>query len=443
MAQRSQSKEARRTLAQSSTRALTEEMYYVYPVRQTQLMATVSVSRIRHHDQRVLFEIKIIEGNGERDFAALARQCSEDDASAAGGYLGPVAASALPFEIQRALGGARPGDVLGPIKQGEAWELYQLHDPGAPARGARDTRNVSASAFGAIDEVPSLDSPSAETWRRVRASARGPVLVRGVFDDCVALKRWNRAYLTAVAGRREVLVEYAVRRISRPDPRIVAGGPLRKTMSFADALAAIESPAGRGLTHYISALTIPRWLPELAADIGIRVPIDDRPPFSVYFFAGGDGTGTALHYDLSDNYLTVIEGEKDVLLMPPGGLKELMVTPLWLTFCGTSRLEPQQIEAYARGCAGAYRCRIRPGETLYVPRNWWHAIENRGLTFAVAYTYAWPFRSLLRWRQARLQIRYSLDAALDKRPALRRYADRLVESIARATAARAQSMSSA
>jgi hypothetical protein len=404
-------------------------------------MTTVSVSRIRHRDQRVLFEIKIIEANGEGDFAALARQCSEDEASAAGGYLGPVATSSLPFEIQRALSGARPGDVLGPLKNGEAWELYQVHGASAPARGVRDTR--ATPGRDALSDVPLLESPSAETWRRVRASGGGPMLLRGVFDDCVALKRWNRAYLTAAAGRRDVLVEYAVRRISRPDPRIVAGGPLRKTMSFADALAVIETPAGRGLTHYISALTIPRWLPELAADIGTRVPIDDRPPFSVYFFAGGDGTGTALHYDLSDNYLTVIDGEKDVLLLPPGGLNDLSVTPLWLTSCGTSRLEPRQIEAYARACAGAYRCRIRPGETLYVPRNWWHGIENRGLTLAVAYTYAWPFRSLLRWRQARLQIRYSLDAALDKRPALRRYADRLVESIARASAPRAQSMSSA
>jgi lysine-specific demethylase 8/jumonji domain-containing protein 7 len=256
--------------------------------------------------------------------------------------------------------------------------------------------------------VPIAEITSPEAWHRLRVASPGPYLLRGAIASDAALRRWSRAYLTAAAGDRRVPVEYSVRGITRPDPRINGGRHLRMEMSLADALSAIDASPLRGVTHYVSAVNLAHWLPELEVEVALPPFLDRNACLGAYLFAGGDGTGTVLHYDPTDNYVLVLEGGKDCLLLPPGGLRELAVTPVWQPFSGISRLSPEQVNAHALR-RGARRCVVQPFEILYIPRGWWHCVHNRGLTLGVSLSFAWPARSLLSWRQARLCFRMALD----------------------------------
>jgi hypothetical protein len=222
---------------------------------------------------------------------------------------------------------------------------------------------------------------------------------------------WTLPYLASVAGLREIPVEYSVRGITRLDPRINGGRHMRRLMTFAQALSAIEATPAPGVTHYLSMLEIARWLPELQADVSLPLGLEDAAPeyLGAYLFVGGDGTGSTLHYDPTDNYLFVAQGKKEVWLLPPGRLRELRVTPVWQPHCGVSRIEHRDVEAYARTRRDALRCVVGAGDMLYLPQNWWHFVRNRGLTLGVSLSFKWSKASLWRWRQTRLRVRLEID----------------------------------
>jgi hypothetical protein len=241
---------------------------------------------------------------------------------------------------------------------------------------------------------------------------------------------WTLPYLAAAAGFRDVPVEYSLRGITRLDPRISGARHMRKLMTFAQALSAIETTPMRGVTYYISMLEIARWLPELQADISIPLGLDDDAEYlGAYLFAGGNGTGSTLHYDPTDNYLFVAQGKKEVWLLPPGRLGELLVTPLWQPHCGVSRIEHREVEAYLRARGDALRCVIGAGDMLYLPQNWWHFVRNDGLTLGVSLSFKWSKASLWHWRQTRLRVRLGIDQWLAAHSTAERLVDHCLASL--------------
>jgi hypothetical protein len=274
--------------------------------------------------------------------------------------------------------------------------------------------------------VPVIEAPSADDWRRARADAPGPYILRGVAGD--NLTHWTRDYLTSRAGHRQVPVEYSIRGVTRLDPRLNAAHHMRRPMAFGDALQAIETTPTRGVTHYISSLEIQRWLPELVGDVRVPAALQQERFLGSYFFAGGDGTGSALHYDPTDNYMLILQGEKHVVLLPPGRLKEMRVTPVWQPYSGVSRMDARAVDAYIRGRGDAWHCSARPGDLMYLPQNWWHQVRNRGLTLGVSLSFQWSTPSLLRWRQARLHLRLEIERWLSAHPTVAARIDRYLES---------------
>ncbi|NLC55706.1 MAG: peptidylprolyl isomerase [Armatimonadetes bacterium] len=87
------------------------------------------VSRLVTKDEGVAEELRaqIIDEGAE--FSALARQYSTDAATrAAGGYLGRVTRADLSADLQAAVFGAQPGEVIGPIRNGDDWVLIKVEE---------------------------------------------------------------------------------------------------------------------------------------------------------------------------------------------------------------------------------------------------------------------------------------------------------------------------
>lgn len=133
-------------------------------------------------------------------------------------------------------------------------------------------------------------------------------------------------------------------------------------------------------------------------------------PLYRYYVIGIDRTGSNLHVDPSctSAWNTLLCGLKRWVLFPPGTSQEY-VAQIGATCKGMGGdAKPPAYwwldvlpELRASGAAaelGMVECVQRPGETIYVPYGWWHAVLNIGFTAAVTQNllatdtldYAWP-----------------------------------------------------
>ena len=117
-------------------------------------------------------------------------------------------------------------------------------------------------------------------------------------------------------------------------------------------------------------------------------------PKAKFFIVGGARTGTGLHVDPSctSAWNTLLCGRKRWVLFPPGSddaYMELLGVQEEYSRKGTQPCKWWR-EDYARvaNAEGGLRskmieCVQGPGETIYVPHGWWHAVLNLDFTVAV------------------------------------------------------------
>jgi hypothetical protein len=97
----------------------------------------------------------------------------------------------------------------------------------------------------------------------------------------------------------------------------------------------------------------------------------------------GNAARVAAHYDLKENIGCVVAGRRRFTLYPPEQIGNLYPGPLELTPAGTpvSVVDPQapDLERYPRfaeAAAAAQSAELRPGDAIYIPYLWWHAVDS-------------------------------------------------------------------
>ena len=188
--------------------------------------------------------------------------------------------------------------------------------------------------------VPRIRATVGNAWPSTGRDRRTPVVFEGALDGVGALTRWTPEYLAQQAGSRTIPLEFSVRPIYRPDPRVNGGRYQRKQVRFSDALAAVTARR-RGAYHYVSTLDVGAHVPELASDVPIP-PILERAGRlrAVYMFLGGAGTGSHTHYDLTENFVAVFTGRKRVVLFRPGHFTTFVPYPAVYSLCNMSSVNP-------------------------------------------------------------------------------------------------------
>jgi tRNA wybutosine-synthesizing protein 5 len=147
--------------------------------------------------------------------------------------------------------------------------------------------------------------------------------------------------------------------------------------------------AGRGASH------LPALYPSLAADVALFDDCGANPGLfgresyhsSVLRLSSPD-TALWAHYDVMDNVLIQVMGTKHILLFPPCAAPFLYVE-------GSSSRVPDLAASYDSLAATwpaachalpmAMQCELRPGDALYIPALWFHAVTAgpTGLSAAV------------------------------------------------------------
>ena len=132
---------------------------------------------------------------------------------------------------------------------------------------------------------------------------------------------------------------------------------------------------------YAGAIQIPRHLPGMLPDIPMPLLDESRDMLRSLWL--GNRTRTAAHWDLPQNLACVVAGRRRFTLFPTDQIANLYVGPLEFTLAGqpTSLVDidapdfvrhPRFGEALAR----AEVAELGPGDALYLPSLWWHAVAS-------------------------------------------------------------------
>jgi len=132
---------------------------------------------------------------------------------------------------------------------------------------------------------------------------------------------------------------------------------------------------------YAGGIPIRKHLPGLMPDI--EVPLVDKSRETLISLWLGNRTRVAPHWDLPQNLACVIAGRRRFTLFPTDQLKNLYVGPLDFTLAGQPTslvdLERPDFERHPRfreALEVAETAELGPGDALYLPSLWWHAVSS-------------------------------------------------------------------
>jgi hypothetical protein len=132
---------------------------------------------------------------------------------------------------------------------------------------------------------------------------------------------------------------------------------------------------------YAGAMPVRRHLPALAAEI--PMPLLDPGRDMLVSLWLGNRTRTAAHWDLPQNLACVVAGRRRFTLFPTEQLRNLYVGPLDTTLAGQPTslvdVEAPDLERFPRFAAAldaAESAELEPGDAVYLPSLWWHAVTG-------------------------------------------------------------------
>lgn len=157
----------------------------------------------------------------------------------------------------------------------------------------------------------------------------------------------------------------------------------RKLVTVEQLLALLLRQRGHGKPYsmYAGGIPIRRHLPGLMPTIS--VPLLDTSKATLISLWLGNRTRTAAHWDLPQNLACVVAGRRVFTLFPTDQLKNLYVGPLDFTLAGQPislvDLEAPDFEQhprFAEALETAQQGELGPGDAIYIPSLWWHAVTS-------------------------------------------------------------------
>jgi hypothetical protein len=238
--------------------------------------------------------------------------------------------------------------------------------------------------------LPELTGVDRRTFEaEIRPAAR-PVVLRGIARDWPAV--------TAARASAEAGVGY-FKRFSRPDPvSAILGEPsIEGRFFYTPDLAAMNFVRGqtpldpfldrllrdrdhvRPYAMAIQSVPLPELLPGFTDENATTLVGSEVVPRMWL----GNAIRVATHYDLMENIGVVVMGRRRFTLFPPEQVANLYMGPLELTPAGTpvSLVDPDdpdhaRFPRFAEAARVAQAATLEPGDGIYIPFHWWHAVRS-------------------------------------------------------------------
>ncbi len=216
-----------------------------------------------------------------------------------------------------------------------------------------------------------------------------PVVLRGEMASWPALSRWTPEYLKSRVGPRTI--EFQGGR--KANPLFELQKDVHRRQAPFDAFVDEISRRGAGNDAYITAYNSARnseALTVLHEDLGRHEKYLDSSSHGMMWI-GPAGTLTALHHDLTNNFIAQLVGRKEVIILPASEVGRLYNNTH--VFSDISDLSAGLDLARYPRLAGArfYRVILEPGEVLFMPLAWWHQVKSLDFSVTITYTnFRWP-----------------------------------------------------
>ncbi|XP_065185446.1 uncharacterized protein LOC135816016 [Sycon ciliatum] len=286
------------------------------------------------------------------------------------------------------------------------------------------------------EQCEQIEVPTTERFYQDFLSRSKPVIIKKAVQNWTAVSKWSNDFFYARFGGRRVHVKLspdgefegcesdskwegrAKRRMpahirSQMDfPDLVVVRPATADVPFSafmDHITLRERPnkslsriAREGnVSAYLEYTSIPNYMPELEDDILPMpfLPTSMRREHLNLWLSDGNTLGK-LHFDPFDNILAQIDGIKEVTLFSPhhnermyeGYIPEaklgysaehgvfqrshlLESTALVMSPVDIKKPDLQRFPLFQK--ARSLKCRLTPGDVLFMPAFWWHEVQSR------------------------------------------------------------------
>jgi hypothetical protein len=129
----------------------------------------------------------------------------------------------------------------------------------------------------------------------------------------------------------------------------------------------------------VQSLVIPETLPGFERENATEL-VDGAVAPRIWI---GNAIRVATHYDLMENIGVVVLGRRRFTVFPPDQIGNLYPGPFELTPAGTpvSMVDPAEPDLdryprFAEALAHAEVAELAPGDAIYLPFHWWHAVDS-------------------------------------------------------------------
>lgn len=250
-----------------------------------------------------------------------------------------------------------------------------------------------------MNEIERIEKPAVEVFYKNYILASKPVILTGVIDEWKAVLTWTIDYLRERVGHKEVNIN--VSETERFIGTKKEGFETLKTqMKFSEYMEYLEKKGGGyNKQYYLQQESLSESFPELKPDIEIPHYFDEKYLGYMGFWISGANKVSPLHYDVMDNLLAQIKGEKKLVLFAPEQIDLLYPFPIRSQIPHISQVDIERIDStkftkFAK--AKSVECVLKAGEILFIPVLWWHQVYSQAdLNISVNFWYKVKVRQLL------------------------------------------------
>lgn len=222
----------------------------------------------------------------------------------------------------------------------------------------------------AIIELPHLsraefDAPVPSPFARRAAS---PMLVRGLVDDWKALTRWDMEFFRSQHGNARLVYQYRL-----PENGFTFDLPRTSHERIGTMREFFDEMLDGRLPCQVTQASM-QLFPGTEGDHDFARLVPRELIRSTNLWLGSAATHSGLHFDYNDNLLVQIVGRKVVYLCPPTDAPHLYPLPYNASkgLVDPASVDLERFPHYAN--ASVSRVILSPGDTIFLPRLWWHAV---------------------------------------------------------------------
>ncbi|NQY35538.1 MAG: cupin-like domain-containing protein [Alteromonadaceae bacterium] len=250
-----------------------------------------------------------------------------------------------------------------------------------------------------------------------------PTILTDVVPKWKAYQSWDPEYYVEKLGGKPV--EVAVSDESHFSYTSDTVQYRHEKMLLNQAMEKIQSAGNNGSFYYIMQKLMSEDFPELLPDIEIPSWLDPDE-ISTNLWVGSANNFTPLHYEHLENFLAQVYGSKHFTLYSPNQLELLYPKPLSNNHPHVSSVDimnPDYSKYPKFADAEPIEFTLHPGEMLYLPSHWWHAVKSLSTSMMVNF---WGYTENLEvylseptgirslWMIYKSDLLQSLSALIDK-----------------------------